>query len=368
MLAAVTAAASPPPIAWYGGSFAYYDDEPAPGPTEEELDAAAERARQQRQAGFTPEQFGPPPGPREGTGVVLGRFLPVHDGHRYLIEYARAHVTRVHVFVRVRPDDPVPWPMRRAWLAELFPDVAVTAIEEEREHWPERILAEVRPDYMFGGEPGGPSFAQVIGAEFIPVDRRFAVSGTGVRRAPWDFERYLPPPVRAWYAGRVCLIGAESTGKSHLANDLAQRYDTVWVAERLRELGLEITPASLALAAHGQATGEDLLARRARRLLFCDTDVLAVRLWSERLFGTAPAWLVEAAERRSPHLYLLCAPDIPYTGDERYNTPAERRAFHATVEGELVRLGRPYVVLEGEYHERIARASEAVDDLLTRLW
>src|SRR5690606_8865783 len=34
---------------------------------------------------------------------------------------------------------------------------------------------------------------------------------------------------------RVALLGAESTGKSTLAAALAQRYDTVWVPEYLRE-------------------------------------------------------------------------------------------------------------------------------------
>ena len=117
----MTRAASPPPLAWYGSSFAYYDD-PRP-PTDEELDLAARQAREERLAGFSPEQFGPRPGGGDRSGVVLARFLPVHDGHRYLIEFARAHTPDLHVFVRVRAEDPVPWPVRRDWLAELFPEV-----------------------------------------------------------------------------------------------------------------------------------------------------------------------------------------------------------------------------------------------------
>src|SRR6185369_15949434 len=116
----VTIAASPPPIAWYGGSFVYYD-EPEPVPTREELDAAAALARERRRAGCTPEDFGPEPGSRTHTGVVLGRFLPVHEGHRYLVEFARAHAEHVHIFARVAPDDPIPWEVRREWMLELFP-------------------------------------------------------------------------------------------------------------------------------------------------------------------------------------------------------------------------------------------------------
>ncbi|MFI5907482.1 AAA family ATPase [Dactylosporangium sp. NPDC051541] len=363
----MTAAITPPPIAWYGGSFAYYDEDATPpAPSAEELDAAAERARHERLEGFAAEQFGDGPGGESRTAVVLGRFLPVHDGHRYLIEFARAHAGRVHVFVRVGGDDPIPWEVRRGWLAELFPDVVATAIDDEPERWADRITAEVKPDYLVSGDPSGPGMAARLGATLVPVDRHvLPVSGTGVRKSPWDFEGFLPPPVRAWYVGRVCLIGAESTGKTSLAERLARHYGTVWVPERLRELGPDISPATLALAAQGQGAAEELLARRAHRLLFADTDLLAVRLWSERRFGSAPAWLEQP---KSPHVYLLCAPDHPFSGDDQRNTPAERRAFHETIEAELVRLGRPYVTLEGDEEQRFARAVEAVDDLSRQLW
>lgn len=74
--------------------------------------------------------------------------------------------------------------------------------------------------------------------EHILVDRdreAVPISGTLVRSNPlgcWDF---LEPPVRAWYAKRICLVGAESTGKTTLAQMLAERYQTVWVPEYGRE-------------------------------------------------------------------------------------------------------------------------------------
>jgi NadR type nicotinamide-nucleotide adenylyltransferase len=352
-------------MAWYGGSFAYFDDDEPAGPDEESLDAAAERARQERRAGFTPEQFGPPPEPKERTGVVLGRFLPVHDGHRYLIELAQRFAEHVHVFVRVAGDDPIPWEVRRGWLAELFPGVAVTGVDESQASWPARILAEVRPDYLFGGEGWGPPLAERLGATYIVVDRApIPVTGTRVRADPWASERYLPPPVRAWYTRRVSVIGAESTGKTTLARALARHYDTAWAPERLRTLRRHsLTPTDLTLAAQGQQADADLLARRASRVLFCDTDPLTVRLWCERLFGAAPSWLPGIS---SPHLYLLCAADVPFTGDDQHNTPTERREFHAACERELVRLGLPYAILDGPLDGRLPRAIEAVDALLAR--
>ncbi|MGI5240867.1 AAA family ATPase [Dactylosporangium sp. CA-139066] len=367
----MTLATDPPPLAWYGGSFAYYDEEPEP-PTDAERDAAAEQARARRTAGFTPEQFGDEPGGAERAGLVLGRFLPVHDGHRYLIEFARAWAGRVFVFVRVQQDDPIPWEVRRDWLRELFPDVSVHAVEDgpriDEGRWAERILAEVHPDYVFSGEGWGYVLARRLGARYVCVDREHVpVTGTQVRADPWAYERYLPPPVRAWYTRRVCLIGAESTGKTTLARRLAEHYGTTWAPERLRSYSVcADDPADVADAAFGQRAAEDLLARRASRVLLCDTDVLSMRLWCERLFGAAPQWLVDAAERPAADLHLLMAPDLPFAGADELNRPGERREFHAACERELKRLGRPFVTIEGSFDERFERAVAAVDELLGR--
>jgi NadR type nicotinamide-nucleotide adenylyltransferase len=362
--------APPPPIAWYGSSFVYYEPDPS---TAEELDAAAEQARARRLAAFRPEAFDARPGGGDTAGVVLGRFLPVHDGHRYLIEYARAYTGRVFVFVRVGADDPVPWPVRRDWLAELFPDVTVVPVDAAPNPvaWLEKIRAHVDPDYLFAGEDYGSSLASQLNAEFVPVDRdAIPVSGTKVRADPWAFARYLPPCVRAWYLRRVCLIGPESTGKSRLAQRLARHYETVHVPEFARtwfRLGhLEWEPGVVSHLAEGQRTAQAVLARHASRVLFCDTDLLAVRLWSERLFDAAPDWMRAASEDTGIDLYLLTGPDLPFTGDAQFNRPAERAEFHARCERELTRLGRPFVHLKGSMEGRFRTAVGAVDALLAR--
>jgi HTH-type transcriptional repressor of NAD biosynthesis genes len=370
----MTLAASPPPLAWYGSSFAYYDDEPEPGPpTDADRDAAAARARAERTAGFTPERFGPRPGGAERTAVVPGRFMPVHDGHRYLIEFASAHAGEVYIFVRVTPDDPVPWPVRQAWLTELFPRAHVAAIEDtpglgmSEGRWTERILSEVHPDYVFAGENWAYALAGRLRARYVGVDRDIIpVSGTQIRADPWAYERYLPPPVRAWYTKRVCLIGPESSGKTTLARRLAAHYGTVWVPERLRSIpvGFPVQPVDVAWAAFGQQAAEDLLARRASRALICDTDILSARLWSDRLFGAAPQWLLDAAERPTADLYLLTSPDVPFVGPNISNQPSQRREFYHACRRELDRLSQPYFTLEGDQEQYFAAAVEAVDILL----
>jgi nicotinamide riboside kinase len=100
--------------------------------------------------------------------------------------------------------------------------------------------------------------------------------------------------------------------------------------------------------------------------LFCDTNLLSVRLWSERLFDAAPEWVRAAGEDDGIDLYLLTAPDLPFTGVDARNTPAERVDFHARCERELTRLGRAYTPITGDHEQRFARAVEAVDALLAQ--
>ena len=78
---------------------------------------------------------------------------------------------------------------------------------------------------------------------------------------------------------RICLLGAESTGKTTLARSLAESYDTVWnpeygrpYTELGRDPGAPWTSDEFTHIARIQCWYEDCLAGSARGLLFCDTD------------------------------------------------------------------------------------------------
>ncbi|MFO1492083.1 MAG: nicotinamide riboside transporter PnuC [Kiritimatiellia bacterium] len=90
---------------------------------------------------------------------------------------------------------------------------------------------------------------------------------------------------------RFCIFGAESTGKSTLAESLARHFHSPWVAEYARAhcdlrggvLGLEDAP----LIAAGQEAAEEAAAATLKTgaLLFCDTDVLSSVIWCDLLYG-----------------------------------------------------------------------------------
>jgi HTH-type transcriptional regulator, transcriptional repressor of NAD biosynthesis genes len=347
------------PVAWYGGSWAYT---PPPPP-----------APQPRSPGPRPTDFGPSQPPGQGRGVILGRFLPPHLGHQYLIDFARAFTPELTLFLRISADDPIPGELRAAWLRELYPEAVVPVREappppaaaalDERagREWADIVRAAVpRVDYVFSSDELAPAFTAALGAQGVMVDgarRAVPISGSEIRKDPWGHWEFLPACVRPYYLRRVCLIGPEASGKTTLARRLADHYRTAWVSEQARAIcgGAAWQPQQTQLIARSQVAAEEAGARSACRLLFCDTDLLAVRLWSERLFGLAPQWVREQAAARSSDLYLVT--------EAASAAPPPRREFLQRCLAELAQLGRPFVLLRGSWDERFAQACTAVDGL-----
>lgn len=122
--------------------------------------------------------------------------------------------------------------------------------------------------------------------------------------------------------------------------------------------------SDIPLIARGQAAAEEALARRANRILFCDTDLLTTTIWSDVLFRDCPAWIHEAAARRRYDLYLLLNVDVPWVDDRQRYLPHARQEFFERCQRMLQDQHRPFVVIQGTWAERFERACEAVRLLL----
>src|SRR5438094_1164094 len=64
-------------------------------------------------------------------GLVVGKFMPVHNGHRYLIDTALARVDLLTVVVCSSPGEPIPGLLRVQWLQALYPQVHVVHLVQE---------------------------------------------------------------------------------------------------------------------------------------------------------------------------------------------------------------------------------------------
>ena len=165
---------------------------------------------------------------------------------------------------------------------------------------------------------------------------------------------------------RVCLHGAESTGKSTLARSLAARFRSPVVAEYGRKFaekhGTAFALTDLLAIAREQDRLMQQAAACAPRLLILDTDPLMTAAWAEMLFGTAPTALLgyEKAE-----LYLLFSPAVPWIADgtRLFGSEADRARFAAVAESVLASTGVPYRTIGGDWSEREAGAVAAIEAL-----
>ena len=312
-------------------------------------------------------------------GLVLGKFAPLHRGHQHLIETAQAAVDELVVAVYDTVWYPIPVERRAGWIRALFPRARVELVPDlPPDSYDESSVTSAHAadlEARFGGftdvftsEGYGDELAACLGARHTLVDReriRFPTSSTAVRADAYACRRWVEPLVYRELVRKVVFLGAESTGKTTLARELAERHGTTWVPEFGRELWerkdgrLEL--ADLELIAREQLRLEDEAALDARELLFCDTNVLATELWSRRLFGAADQAVVELAARtEADYATFLCEPDFAFAQDGTRETRAEQLRFHALVRTDLERRRLPFTVLAGPLETRIATVERSL--------
>ena len=166
---------------------------------------------------------------------------------------------------------------------------------------------------------------------------------------------------------RICFHGAESTGKSTLAQKLAARFDCPLVPEYGRTYA-ETHGIAFALQDLLAIAGEqDRLMREAANgdppLLLLDTDPLMTAAWAEMLFGEVPDVLLAYAKAER---YLLLRPDVPWLADGTrfFGTPELRARFAEAAEAVLARAGVSYQTIGGDWADRERQAVAAIDAML----
>lgn len=331
-----------------------------------------------------------------GSGLVFGKFMPLHLGHVLLLRFAEQSCHRLTIVVCSVASEPIPGHVRFQWVKQLFPKANVinhcAELPQEPsddcpEFWNlwkeslERHCPGEEFEALFGSEDYGWKMAEVMGISYIPVNRTrnlVPVSGTAIRNNPLRYWQYLPNVVRAYFVKRVAIVGPESSGKTTLARILADRLATVHVDEYARRLleeyvknrGYapgEVRRDDIATIARGQIATEDALIEQATRVIITDTELLTTVYWSKYYFGACPSWVEHEAGRRGYDLYLLLSPEMPWIADAQRPMPdiEERRRFFSWWQEELKRRGRRFVVVDAlSWEGRLEQAEKAVRTLL----
>ena len=173
---------------------------------------------------------------------------------------------------------------------------------------------------------------------------------------------------------RIAIVGAESTGKTALAQALALRLAGLtgrrctWVGEWLRHWcereGRTPRPdEQLAIAVHQHALIDAAAARHD--VVVCDTTALMTAVYSDMLFDDRSLEDYAIAQQRRCQLTLLTALDIAWVPDGlQRDGPQVREPVDNRVRALLIGHQLPWALVGGQGAARLDAAVDAAAPLL----
>lgn len=170
---------------------------------------------------------------------------------------------------------------------------------------------------------------------------------------------------------KIALFGPESTGKTTLAKQLAAHYETEWVPEFARdylqkrwEENQHICEADDMLPiAYGQMSLENEKLSLAKKYLFCDTNLMVTKVFSEIYYGFCDPLLNEEALEHEYDLFFLTDIDVPWEKDDIRDKPEGRETVFSVFKQTLIDNKKPFITLSGNKESRLAKAAIIIDNL-----
>jgi NadR type nicotinamide-nucleotide adenylyltransferase len=321
------------------------------------------------------------------TGLVLGKFAPLHKGHQLLIETAVEENEKVIVMIYDAPDvTSVPLPVRSSWIKRLYPSVQVieawdgplkigdtAEIKRMHEEYILKILDGEPITNFYSSEFYGDHVSSSLGAQdrrIDPARREVPVSATAIRQDVYGNRQYLDPIVYRDLITKAVFLGAPSTGKTSLARQLAGVHKTVWMPEYGREYWEQhqrerrLSPQQLVEIAEQHIQREDEICLKANRYFFIDTDATTTFMFSMYYHDQAHPRLAELASKTLERydLFFLCEDDIPY--DDTWDRSGEmnRDMFQKQIKTDLIKRKISFISLSGSLGKRVQTVSKVLQD------
>jgi nicotinamide riboside kinase len=171
---------------------------------------------------------------------------------------------------------------------------------------------------------------------------------------------------------KIAMFGPESSGKTTLSRQLAEHFDTVWIPEfarqyledKLKNANEVCVPEDLMPIAIGQTRLENEGLNTANKFLFCDTNLLVTKVYSEAYYEFCDPILDKAAKKHKYDLFFLTNIDLPFEKDELRDSEENRNKFFHIFQNSLIENNKPYILLSGTKEQRLQKAIPIINDLV----
>ena len=251
----------------------------------------------------------------EKIGVFIDSFPILHAGHQFCMKYALQKVDKLMTIIYDTPNAKIPLPVRANWIRQLYPDMEVIeswynlergdfTLEAQKQQL-DKILNGRKVTHFYSTESNMEHLGKMLNCEnrLIPSIRAKMQKATArVEEDSYRNKAYIDPIVYRDLITNIAFVGAQSTGKSTIAEAMAKKYHTnfmfeygryhwdVYQKDRIETIEQieEITERHLAM--------EEERLKTANKYLFTDTCPIVTLRYAYDWHGKASDKLLEFAK------------------------------------------------------------------------
>jgi len=329
------------------------------------------------------------------NGLTVGKFMPLHKGHELMLEVAVRNCSEsLTILLDHSSNNIYPFNMRSKWIRDflgsistnitvyVYPDTIPDRFLDcqkdsngtiiDLEFWSywlathKSVLSRI--DGVFTSDVYGKVVASMIGAQWFPADpdrEVYNISATEIREREYTAFNYVSDFAKPDVGRTICVVGAESTGKSTLVKRLAKYFDSAYAPEWGRIVSENKTPLTSDDFTN-IVNMQKLFIKKAQlqsHLSFADTDATITAMFAPIYLGHRHQYAEDvSAYQPTINEYIIIAPTVPFVNDgTRVLNQAQRERFHSELVQRIRLTGKPYCVInDTEFKDREKRAIEFV--------
>ncbi|EPY99590.1 multifunctional transcriptional regulator/nicotinamide-nucleotide adenylyltransferase/ribosylnicotinamide kinase NadR [Mannheimia haemolytica] len=342
------------------------------------------------------------------SGVIFGKFYPIHTGHINMIYEAFSKVDVLHVIVCTDSERDLRLfqesKMKRMptnedrlrWVQQIFKyqqkqifihhlvEDGIPSYPNGWEDWSGRVKAlfeekSINPTIVFSSEiQDKEPYEKYLNLEVQLVDptrESFNISATQIRNNPFQYWRFIPKEVRPFFVKTIAILGGESSGKSVLVSKLANVFNTTSAWEYGREFVFEQLGGNEQAMQYsdypqmvlGHQRYVDYAMKHAHKVAIIDTDYITTQAFCIQYEGKAHPFLDSMIREYPFDVTILLSNNTKWVADglRSLGSKKQRQQFQHLLKKLLEKHHIPYIKIESpSYLDRYNQAKEVVEAIL----
>ena len=331
------------------------------------------------------------------VGMYGGSFNPLHMGHVDCIIRAANMCKELYIVLSIGHNrGEIDGRIRYRWIYQLtkhignvkiitLEDEAASKAEYDEKYWQsdaDKVKAAVgKPiDVVFcGSDYDENSFWNTCYPESkLYIFPRNDISSTEIRKNPYAHWDWIPNIAKPYYVKKVLLMGGESTGKSTLTINLANRFNTNYIDEAGRDISERSGTDMMMLSEDfteillQHKLNEIKAIEHSNKVIFEDTDALITQFFMGFLEDPGiekNKALSDAIDALNFYdLILFLEPDVEFVqdGDRSEEIRDNREKYSDQIKDLILSHGKRFVIVSGSYEERYEKAIAEVNRLFEK--